>query len=373
MSVNAGVPQGSVLSPTLFLLHINDLIPLANIHCYADDSTVHARYFGHAAAGQVETMEKRENLVVELNRALDHISEWGTRNLVEFNAKKTQACAFTAKTSPFLPLPSLQGTTLALQSYITMLGQGYNRGGWRGRPRGRGRGFIPRNKNTLKFDNDYDFEQANTEFEELRSQLAKTKISDEVVKVEGPALQIATQTLATGSCRPRQYYVFIRKLFNENVLSSILASSCIVDAKRTILPCLGEPELDEDQSGFSGYDKNKSFFDNISCEAVERLKGRSQRTDWRTERKLNSETFGVASARRGAWRARPAWRHHNPHNPHQHQHPHQPWRPMRGGGRGRGNSGPRRGSNPAPVAVPAAPTAVSAPAPPPVAAAAVAQ
>ena len=62
--------------------------------------------------------------------------------------------------------------------------QNYNRGGWRGRPRGRGRGFVPRNKNTLKFDNDYDFEQANTEFEELRSQLAKTKISDGEVKVE---------------------------------------------------------------------------------------------------------------------------------------------------------------------------------------------
>lgn len=31
-------------------------------------------------------------------------------------------------------------------------------------------------KNTLKFDNDYDFEQANTEFEELRSQLAKVVI-----------------------------------------------------------------------------------------------------------------------------------------------------------------------------------------------------
>ncbi|RVE42061.1 hypothetical protein evm_013290 [Chilo suppressalis] len=117
-----GFKQGSVLSPTLFLLHINDLIPLANIHCYADDSTVHARYFAYAAAGQVETTEKRENLVVELNQALDHISEWGTRNLVEFNAKKTQACAFTAKTSPFLSLPSLQGTTLALQSNITMLG-----------------------------------------------------------------------------------------------------------------------------------------------------------------------------------------------------------------------------------------------------------
>lgn len=57
-----------------------------------------------------------------------------------------------------------------------------NRGGWvnRGNMRGRGgrgRGGFRTNqtnnagakpKNTLKFDNDYDFEQANTEFEELR-------------------------------------------------------------------------------------------------------------------------------------------------------------------------------------------------------------
>ncbi|XP_059053792.1 uncharacterized protein LOC131848053 [Achroia grisella] len=39
MDINAGVPQGSVLSPTLFLLHINDLLTTVNIHCYADDST----------------------------------------------------------------------------------------------------------------------------------------------------------------------------------------------------------------------------------------------------------------------------------------------------------------------------------------------
>lgn len=32
----------------------------------------------------------------------------------------------------------------------------------------------------------------------------------------------------------------------------------------------GEPEVDEDQNGYTGYDKTKSFFDNISCEAVER-------------------------------------------------------------------------------------------------------
>lgn len=37
-----------------------------------------------------------------------------------------------------------------------------------------------RPKSTLKFDNDYDFEQANSKFEELRSQIAKLKVGDEV-------------------------------------------------------------------------------------------------------------------------------------------------------------------------------------------------
>lgn len=42
-----------------------------------------------------------------------------------------------------------------------------------------------RPKNTLKFENDFDFEQANTKFEEIRSQLAKLKVAtEEVVKPE---------------------------------------------------------------------------------------------------------------------------------------------------------------------------------------------
>lgn len=54
-----------------------------------------------------------------------------------------------------------------------------------------------------------------------------------------------------------------------------------------------EAEVDD-----AGYDKNKSFFDNISCEAVERSKGKTQRTDWRQERKINSETFGYTGFNR---------------------------------------------------------------------------
>lgn len=59
----------------------------------------------------------------------------------------------------------------------------------------------------------------------------------------------------------------------------------------------GEQEQEEDDITV-GYDKTKSFFDNISCEAATDRKGKN-RTDWRLERKLNSETFGVSSARRG--------------------------------------------------------------------------
>jgi len=58
----------------------------------------------------------------------------------------------------------------------------------------------------------------------------------------------------------------------------------------------------EDSEPVETYNKSKSFFDSISCEAIERQKGNVNRIDRRQERKLNQETFGVSGFFPRNWR-----------------------------------------------------------------------
>ena len=83
--VNAGVPQGSILGLTLFLLYINDLPDdvVCNIAIYADDTTLYSKC--HHASDLWQQLE----LASEIESDLQDTVDWGKKWLVDFNARKT--------------------------------------------------------------------------------------------------------------------------------------------------------------------------------------------------------------------------------------------------------------------------------------------
>jgi len=150
--------------------------------------------------------------------------------------------------------------------------------------------FANRSKTPLKFEEDYDFESANVKFEELMSKMGKMKIGgDTVLVLSAPPAAEGTEDVKpenepTGEAAAPE--------------STEESTEALVSSEDAKVP---------DSPNKNCYDKTRSFFDSISCEAVERSKGNMQRTDWRHERKLNAETFGMSfNQRRGGYNNRGA-------------------------------------------------------------------
>ena len=127
-TLQAGVPQGSVLSPTLFLIFINDLLRLTEnpIYSFADDSTLIHSFFFKKRPNSREIETKRREMHISLNNDLARIYNWGRANRVDFNASKTQCCYLTHKVKEPSVNLTLDSVNISESESLELLGIAIN-------------------------------------------------------------------------------------------------------------------------------------------------------------------------------------------------------------------------------------------------------
>ena len=108
-SINAGVPQGSVISPVLFILFINDLLTStsSSIHSFAEDTFLSSSFsFNPNDHASTDIQLHRNISALLFSNELTVIEKWCKDNLVSFNQSKTkQAVTSRKRNQNFPPVP----------------------------------------------------------------------------------------------------------------------------------------------------------------------------------------------------------------------------------------------------------------------------
>ena len=115
---NAGVPQGSILGPTLFLLYINDLPDdiVCDITIYADDKALYSK------CNRASDLWQQLELASELESNLRDTLDWGRKWLVDFNAGKTQLVSLDWSNNTGAIEVKMDGSVLEEKSSFKILG-----------------------------------------------------------------------------------------------------------------------------------------------------------------------------------------------------------------------------------------------------------
>src|SRR6266853_4044034 len=114
-SINASVPQGSILGPTLFLIFINDLSHMisSQVCMFADDTTISA---------VVPDLKSRDRVTDVICADLSNVQNWSESWLVKFNAKKIQLLTISRKAHKDIGKIGFIGKTIKEEDSIKLLG-----------------------------------------------------------------------------------------------------------------------------------------------------------------------------------------------------------------------------------------------------------